>query len=106
EPPAAPTQPPSQAECTIALNVEAIAARENQTIAQRLEDLRQCRSFVEEQITRARENARVLQPLVEELTQRIQAAQARAEAAQKKMAELEHAGIDATAPKSLDRFTQ
>src|SRR5690606_18488748 len=33
-------------------------------------------------------------------------AQARAEAAQKKMAELEHAGIDATAPKSLDRFTQ
>ena len=106
EPASAPVAPPSQAECTIALDVEAIATRENQTVAQRIADLQQCHAFVSEEITKAQEKARVLQPLVDQLTQRIQAAKARAEAAQKKMAELEHAGIDATDPTSLERFTQ
>lgn len=81
------------------------AERQAETIAQRIANLQLCKREVGARLQEAESNAGQLRPVIQDLTTRSQAAKARADEAQKKMLALEQAGVDATDPDSLRRFT-
>ncbi len=98
-----PAGPPT---CTLDSSIEEILARQTQSPEQRLADLRLCRVHVQERLAQAQQQADALAPQVQQVRQQIDGAKAQADAAQKKMLELERSGVDATEPGSLERFTK
>jgi hypothetical protein len=104
--PAEAALPPLEAACPAWSDSKDLQLRAGQTFAGAIADLKLCREQVEATLGDARQKAAALEPVIKELQTKLAAAEDLAKRSQKRMLELEQAGVDASDPKALPRYTE